>query len=47
MRAASRMRMAFYPLPLSEAQRIRSFLLFPTEPAAALDPCVGDGRRGW
>jgi len=43
MRTAGRLRMAFYPLPLSEAQRIRSFLLFPNEPVSALDPCVGDG----
>ena len=43
MRAAGRLRMAFYPQPLSEAQRIRRFLLFPTEPVSALDPCVGDG----
>jgi SAM-dependent methyltransferase len=43
MRAAGRLRMAFYPLPLSEAQRIRRFLLFPNEPVSVLDPCVGDG----
>jgi SAM-dependent methyltransferase len=35
-------RLAFYPLPLSEAQRIRRFLLFP-ESSSAIDPCVGDG----
>jgi len=36
-------RLGFYPLPLSEAVRIRKFLLFPNEPSSALDPCVGDG----
>jgi 16S rRNA G966 N2-methylase RsmD len=34
--------MGFYPLPLSEAQRIRSFLQFP-DASSAIDPCVGDG----
>jgi 16S rRNA G966 N2-methylase RsmD len=36
--------MGYFPLPLSEAQRIRKFLLFPDRPSSALDPCVGDGR---
>jgi 16S rRNA G966 N2-methylase RsmD len=37
-------RLGFYPLPLSEAQRIRRFLWFPdSAPASAIDPCVGDG----
>ena len=36
-------RLGFYPLPLSEAQRIRNFLQFPGIPASAIDPCVGDG----
>jgi len=35
--------MGFYPLPLSEAQRIRRFLGFPDAPSSAIDPCVGDG----
>jgi len=35
--------LGFYPLPFSEAQRIRRFLLFPDQPSSALDPCVGDG----
>src|SRR3972149_5136673 len=43
MRAAGRLRLGFYPLPLSEAQRIRRFLWFPDVGSAALDPCVGDG----
>jgi len=36
-------RLGFYPLPLSEAQRIRRLLLFPDQPSSAIDPCVGDG----
>ncbi len=43
MRFAGKSRLGFYPLPLSEARRIRSFLLFPGLPSSALDPCVGDG----
>jgi len=44
MRWSGRIRMGYFPLPLSEAQRIRKFLLFPDRPSSALDPCVGDGR---
>ena len=43
MRGAGRTRMGYFPLPLSEAQRIRRFLFFPEQPSSALDPCVGDG----
>ena len=43
MRFAGKARLGFYPLPLSEAQRIRRFLLFPNQPSSAIDPCVGDG----
>ena len=43
MRFQGKSRLGFYPLPLSEAQRIRRFLLFPDQPSSALDPCVGDG----
>ena len=43
MRFEGKSRLGFYPLPLSEAQRIRKFLLFPDEPSSAIDPCVGDG----
>jgi hypothetical protein len=42
LRFVGKSRLGFYPLPLSEAQRIRRFLLFP-ESSSALDPCVGDG----
>jgi len=43
LRFQGKSRLGFYPLPLSEAQRIRRFLLFPSQPSSALDPCVGDG----
>ena len=43
MRFVGKSRLGFYPLPLSEAQRIRRFLVFPDAPSSALDPCIGDG----
>ena len=43
MRAAGRVRMGYFPLLLTEAQRIRRFLAFPNCPVSAVDPCVGDG----
>ena len=43
MRFGGKSRLGFYPLPLSEGQRIRRFLLFPDQPSSALDPCAGDG----
>ncbi len=42
MRFQGKSRLGFYPLPLSEAQRIRRFLQFP-DASSAVDPCVGDG----
>jgi uncharacterized methyltransferase DUF6094 len=42
LRFQGKVRLGFYPLPLSEAERIRRFLLFP-ELSSAIDPCVGDG----
>jgi hypothetical protein len=43
LRFQGKSRLGFYPLPLPEAQRIRSFLRFPDAPSSAIDPCVGDG----
>jgi SAM-dependent methyltransferase len=43
VRIAGRVRMGFFPLPLTEAQRIRRSLLLPNWTVSALDPCVGDG----
>ena len=42
MRLAGRLKLGFYPLPLSEAERIRIRLRYPDE-FSAVDPCVGDG----
>lgn len=39
LRFESKSRLGFYPPPLSEAQRIRRFLLFPNQPSSATDPC--------
>jgi Uncharacterised methyltransferase family (DUF6094) len=35
-------RLGFFPLPLSEAQRLKNYLTFPGQ-FSAIDPCVGDG----
>lgn len=43
MRNAGRLKLGYYPLPLSESQRLRAHLLFPDKACTALDPCVGDG----
>ena len=43
MRIAARTKLGFYPLPLSEAERMRRFLAFSDRQCCALDPCVGDG----
>src|SRR6516162_7598245 len=42
MRTAGRIKLGYYPLPIEEAQNIRA-LLVPSQPYAAIDPCVGDG----
>jgi hypothetical protein len=44
LRFQGKSRLGFFPLPLSEAQRIRRFLWFPdAAPRSAMDACVGDG----
>jgi predicted RNA methylase len=43
MRLAGRERLGFYPLPIAEAKRIRTFLHFPEQVCSALDPCIGEG----
>jgi len=43
VRFSGKSRLGFYPLPITEAQRIRRFLSFPDVASTALDPCVGDG----
>jgi hypothetical protein len=44
MRLAGKLRCGFYPLPLPEAEAIRSCLEFPLTDFSALDPCIGDGE---
>jgi hypothetical protein len=41
-RNMARMKMSYYPLPESEAVRLRALLSF-SAPASAIDPCVGQG----
>src|SRR5271166_362630 len=41
-RPIAKLKLGHYPLPIEEAQNIRTLLL-PTAPYAAIDPCVGDG----
>src|SRR5438093_77379 len=43
MRNQGRLRLGYFPLPLGEARRIRTCLLYPTSATSAIDPCVGDG----
>jgi hypothetical protein len=43
MRIQGRLRLGFFPLPLSEARRIRACLHYSNSPVSAIDPCIGDG----
>jgi hypothetical protein len=43
LRFVGKSRLGFYPLPLCEAHRIRSFLNFLDVRSSAIDPCIGDG----
>ena len=42
MRPHGKTKLGFYPLPVPEARRLKTCLMFPPE-FSALDPCVGDG----
>jgi len=42
MRNAGRLKLGYYPLPVEEAQNLRSLLIAP-QPFFAIDPCAGDG----
>jgi len=42
VRPEGKTKLGFFPLPIAEAMRLRSFLAFPSE-FSALDPCVGNG----
>jgi hypothetical protein len=41
-RSVAKLKMGFYPLPVSEGVKLRQLLSF-TEPASVVDPCVGQG----
>lgn len=43
MRLEGKIKLGFFPLPVTEASRIRRFLRYPGNPCAAIDPCIGDG----
>jgi tRNA1(Val) A37 N6-methylase TrmN6 len=43
MRIQGRLRLGYFPLPPTEARRIRACLRYPTSPVSAIDPCIGDG----
>ena len=43
MRPHGKIKLGFFPLPVAEAERLRSCLKFSAK-FSALDPCVGDGR---
>jgi hypothetical protein len=42
MRPQGQAKLGFFPLPISEAKRLKNWLTFP-ESWSAVDPCVGDG----
>ncbi len=43
MRSVARIKLGYYPLPVSEGFRLRKLLHFPDEGACVLDPCAGNG----
>ena len=43
MRIQGKLRLGYFPLPLTEALRIRACLQYPVSPYSAIDPCIGDG----
>jgi 16S rRNA G966 N2-methylase RsmD len=43
MRLEAKIKMGYYPTPLSVVERIRSFLKFPEENVNLFDPCCGEG----
>jgi hypothetical protein len=43
MRIQGKLRLGSFPLPFTEARRIRACLRYPTSPLSAIDPCIGDG----
>jgi Uncharacterised methyltransferase family (DUF6094) len=43
MTIQGKLRLGYFPLPLTEARRIRACLHYSTSPLSAIDPCIGDG----
>lgn len=43
MRTQGKLKLGYYPLPESEAGRLKRFFRFPSEQCLALDPCSGTG----
>ena len=43
IRLEGRVKMGYYPTPLSVVARIRSFLRFPKDSVSLFDPCCGEG----
>jgi hypothetical protein len=43
MRLEARIKMGYYPTPLSVVDRVRCFLVFPEDNVNFLDPCCGEG----
>jgi predicted RNA methylase len=43
VRSIATQKLGYFPLPPTEAERIRHFLVFPSEETSALDPCAGTG----
>ncbi len=43
MRHEARVKLGYYPRPLSVVKRVRSFLNFPESNVNVLDPCCGEG----
>jgi len=43
MRLEAKIKMGYYPTPLSVVERVRSFLKFPEDNVNLFDPCCGEG----
>lgn len=43
MLTRGKLKLGYYPLPESEAERMRRFVRFPAEQRHCLDPCSGTG----
>jgi hypothetical protein len=43
MRIQGKLRLGYFPLPVSEARHIRAWLCCPVSAYSAIDPCIGDG----